>query len=58
MEWNYEFFHKTCINDRYFRQKRLLVDDVLNDLVERRLLHEGNDKTTFFETRRSSSIKT
>ena len=58
MELNYKFFHKSCITDRYFRQKRLLVDHVLTDLVQRRLLHEGYDETAFFDTGRSSSIKT
>ncbi|CAF4093397.1 unnamed protein product [Adineta steineri] len=48
----------SCITERHFRQKRLLVDHVLNDLVERQLLHEGHGETTFFDTKRSSSIKT
>ncbi|CAF3302937.1 unnamed protein product, partial [Rotaria socialis] len=46
------------ITDRYFRDKRLLVDHVLNDLVGRKFLYEGHDDTSFFDTGRASSIKT
>ncbi|CAM4970814.1 unnamed protein product [Rotaria socialis] len=58
MELNYKFFFKSSITDRYFRDKRLLVDHVLNDLVGRKFLYEGHDDTSFFDTGRASSIKT
>ena len=58
LELNYKFFYKSCITDRHFRRHRLLVDNALNDLVERRLLHEGHDETLFFEIRRSTISKT
>lgn len=58
LELNYKFFYKSCITERYFRRYRILVDNVLNDLVHRRLLHEGVDETSFLNIKRSSSIKT
>lgn len=58
LEMNYKFFYKSCITDRYFRRHRLLVDTVLNNLVERRLLYEGHGETSFFDVKRSSMIKT
>ena len=58
LELNYKFFYKSCITDRYFRRHRLLVDSVLNDLVERRLLYEGHGETAFFDVKRSLMIKT
>ena len=57
IELNYKFFYKSCITDRHFRRHRLLVDNVLNDLVKRRLLHEGHDETLFFD-KRSTITKT
>ena len=58
MEIAYKCFHKSCITDRHFRDKRSLVDHVLNDLVERQLLHEGIGETAFFNTGRCSTTKT
>jgi hypothetical protein len=45
---NYTFFHKSCITDRHFRDKRSLVDNVLTDLVTRRLLYQSPDDKSFF----------
>ena len=58
MELDHKCFHKSCITDRHFRDKRALVDHVLNDLVERQLLHEVIGDTAFFNTRRCSTTKT
>lgn len=58
VELNYMFFFKSNITDRHFRDKRSLVDCVLNDLVKRKLLYEGSGNTSFFYTGRASSIKT
>lgn len=58
LELNYKFFFKSCITDRHFRRQRLLVDNVLNDLVKRRLLHEGHDETSFLDVKWSIIIKT
>lgn len=54
----YVFFHKSCITDRHFRDKRQLVDIVLDDLVNRRLLHHSSDNKPFFGSGRVSTIKT
>ena len=58
IQLSYNFFFKSDITDRHFRDKRLLVDQVLNDLVKRKFLYEGYDDTSFFDTGRASSIKT
>jgi hypothetical protein len=58
MELNYNFFFKSCITERHFRDKRSLVDNVLDHLVERQLLYEGHDDTAFFDTGRVSTTKT
>ena len=55
---NYKFFHKSCITDNHFRDKRGLVDIVLNDLVHRQLLHQAPDNKSFFGSGRVSTIKT
>ncbi|CAF1233206.1 unnamed protein product, partial [Rotaria magnacalcarata] len=55
---DYKFFFKSCITERHFRDKRLLVDNVLSDMVKRKLLHEGHNDKAFFETGRLSHINT
>lgn len=52
------FFYKSSITDRHFRRHRTVVDNVLSDLVKRRLLCEGYDETSFFNIKRSGKIKT
>ncbi len=58
IELNYKFFYKSCITNHRFRRHRLLVDNVLNDLVERQLLHEGHGEKLFFTIKRSTINKT
>lgn len=58
LDLNAKFFFKSSITDRHFRDKRILVDSVLNALVARKMLHEGHGDTSFFNTGRVSSIKT
>lgn len=60
LDLNYKFFHKSCITDRHFRdkEKRSLVDNVLNDLTARRLLCRSMVDKPFFTTGRVSSITT
>ncbi|CAF3683640.1 unnamed protein product [Rotaria sp. Silwood1] len=58
MKLKCNFFFKSCITDRHFRDKRVLVGIVLNDFVERHLLHEGHDDAVFFDTGCASSIQT
>jgi hypothetical protein len=58
MKLNYNFFQKSCITDHHFRHKRSLVDNVLNDLVDRRLLHQAHDDKSFFGTKLVSTIST
>ena len=54
----FKFFHKSCITDHHFRDKRALVDSALNDLVLHRLLHQAPIEKPFFSSRRVSAVKT
>ena len=39
---DYKCFFKFCVNEHHFRDKRLLLDNVLRDMVKRNLLHVGH----------------
>ena len=55
---DYKCFFKSCITEHHFRDKRLLLDNVLSDLVKRKLLHVGHANNAFFETGRLSAVNT
>ena len=57
MDLNFKFFHKSCITDRYFRGKRSMVYEALNNLVQRRLLNQSSNDRPFFSSGRVTNVK-
>ena len=58
LKFKFKFFHKSCITDHHFRDKRALVDTALINLAQHRLLHKSQDKKPFYATGRVSSVIT
>ena len=55
---DYKCFFKSCITEHHFRDKRLLLNNVLSDMVERKLLHVGHGNKASFETGKLSAVNT
>ena len=55
-EFNYKYFFKFCITEHHFRDKRLLLDNALSDMVKRKLLHVGHRNKASFEIGRLSAV--